>query len=177
MNQLLRDLFREATNYDLHGGMTWYKDAHFRTKRLATALKIPHYKVIGVLSALSPRNKWDRNMVDTVNVLRKGKKAKVATFSANKEKALRIIKAQSPNEVEQILNGRKTQSFYRNILMPTLPTTVTIDLWAYRSLGLEQVNKNYSKAENAYKEVAKEIGILPHQLQAIIWSKVRGSYV
>lgn len=174
MNSQLLEHFRNATDSDLHAGMRWYKDAHLRAKRISKGLKVPLYKVVGVIASLSPRNKWDRNMKDAVALIRKGKKAKVATFNANKRKALLVLEASNEKQVRILLNGRKITSFYENILRPYKNSSVTVDVWAFRSLGMEPLNKNYSLVEDAYKSTAKELGIKNHELQAIIWSVVRG---
>lgn len=174
MNSQLMEHFTNATDSDLHGGMRWYKDAHHRAKRISKELNIELYKVVGVISALSPRNKWDRNMKDAVAVIRKRKKAVVATFGANKAKAIKILDANSESEVRTLLNGRKITSFYDNILRPLHSKSITIDVWAFRSLGLEPSNKNYLVAEKEYAETAKHLKLRAHELQAIIWSVVRG---
>lgn len=174
MNDQLLEHFRKATDSDIHVGMRWYRDAHLRAKRISEVLKIPLYKVVGVIASLSPRNRWDRNMKDAVALIRKGKRAKVATFNANKRKALLILEASNEKQVRILLKGRKVTSFYENILHPYKNDTVTVDVWAFRSLGLEPLNKNYSVVEDVYKSTAKELGIRNHELQAIIWSVVRG---
>lgn len=175
MVEMLLNKFSLASDEQLHKGMRWYNDAHHICKRIAKYTKTPLYKVVGVMSALSPRNKWHRNISDTVCLIRKGKRAKVCTFNANKNKALKVLRANSPEEVFTLLNGRKIQSFYSNILHPFKADRVTVDVWAMRSVGIDKApNKTeYNRVEEAYREVAKRLRIKPHEAQAIIWGVVR----
>ena len=176
MIEQLREHFNNATNEQLHHGMHWYYKAHRICKRIALHTKTPLYKVVGVMSALSPRNKWERNISDTVDLIRRGKRAKVATYNANKYKALAILKADYPEEVETLLNGTKIVSFYNNILRPSQTEHVTIDVWAMRSVnftGNLSSKGAYRGIQEAYIEVANEVGIKPHEMQAIIWGVVR----
>lgn len=172
----LLQLFSKASSEDIDHGLRWYRDANKICVRLANKHRLPLYKVVGVLSALSPRNKWERNIKDTESVILHGMNASVCTFNANKEKAVRILEALTPAEVETILNGRKVKSFFTNILLHDVPSTVTVDVWAMRSVGLNRApNKTlYNQVEEAYKELGEIIGIKPHEAQAVIWSVVRG---
>lgn len=173
----LLDLLVLADDSTITHGLTWYKKAHRICKKLSVKHDIPLYKVVGVMSALSPRNRWERNILDTESVIISGLKAKVCTFNPNKEKAVKILSAKSDSEVFRLLNGRKVQSFYNNILRPSKPSTVTIDIWAMRSVGLDRApNKGlYDAVESAYKELGDLTGLLPHESQAIIWGVVRNA--
>jgi hypothetical protein len=130
------------------------------------------------MSALSPRNKWSRNISDTVDLIRKGRKAKVATYNANKFKALAILEADYPEEVETLLNGTKIVSFYNNIMYPAKADHVTIDIHAMRSVSFKGniASKGaYDSIKNAYVKASEILGLRPHELQAIVWSVVRDS--
>ena len=152
----LNKLYLQATDDHIKHGMTWYNDAHHMCKRIAKHTNTDLYKVVGVLAALSPRNKWHRNISDCVDVIRKGKKAKVCTFNANKNKALKILKANSPSEVYAILNGRKVQSFYNNILKPFKSDTVTVDVWAMRKCTTQpRVKRRQMKPKSASTSIRK----------------------
>ena len=173
----LNKLYLQANSEHIHTGMTWYYNAHNICKRIAKYTKTDLYKVVGVMAALSPRNKWHRNISDCVDVIRKGKKATVCTFNANKNKALKILAAKDQKEVYTLLNGRKVQSFYNNILKPYKCDTVTVDVWAMRSVGLDRApNKTlYNEVESSYKTLAALKGIKAHELQAILWGVIRGT--
>ena len=171
----LLDHYINASEGQLTHGFTWYKKANRICVKLSIKHDLPLYKVVGILSALSPRNKWERNIIDCESVIVHGIKASVCTFNANKEKAVRILRASTPTEVFDELNGRKVQSFYNNILKPKKVSTVTVDVHAMRSVGLNRApNKTlYNQVEDAYKSLGTLLGILPHEAQAIVWAVVR----
>lgn len=79
-------------------------------------------------------------------------------------------------------SGMKQRHFYTNILYPEMTEPVTIDRHAYDAfLGLDTGIQNrpvdmvvddenvYELIAEAYRQVAKEQGMLPHQVQAIAW--------
>jgi hypothetical protein len=183
MVEQLNNLYLQASDSHIKHGMTWYWDAHHICKRIAKHTRLPLYKVVGVMAALSPRNKWARNISDCAEICktpkRKRKHVKTCCYSAMKRKAIKVLDAESPEEVYKILNGTKIQSFYSNILKPWKSDTVTVDVWAMRSVGLDKApNKTeYKQVSDAYKQVANKRGIKPHELQAIIWGVIRGTSV
>lgn len=176
LENMLLERFNTVTDEQIRNGMTWYADAHRFCVKVAKYTRTPLYKVVGILSALSPRNKWHRNKIDAIELIKRGKKGKYATFHANRDKALKILNNTSNiEEVRKILNAKKTVSFFNNILYPSVSKTVTIDVWAYRTVKLEQKNKNYNITEQAYKNVSDKLGIKAHNLQAILWENIRSA--
>jgi len=174
MDNKLLEHFKLASNTDLHHGMQWYRDAHNFCLKVAKWTRQPLFRVVGVMSALSPRNKWGRNKIDTIELIRKRKRGKYATFNNNRDKAIKILNAKDEKEVIAILSGMKTVSFYKNILRPYKNDTVTVDIWAMRSVGLDKLNRtSYNATQDAYRRVSNKLGIKAHELQAIIWSVVR----
>lgn len=169
----IRRVYKSVKLENIESGMGWYWEARKWAKVVSKEYNIPLYKVVGILSALSPRNRWERNKLDTVSIIKKGKNATVATFNPNKAKALRILKCEE-SEVLEILNGMKTKSFYSNIYN-AVDHEVTIDIWAMRVVGLSTslTSKRYKDIAEAFKVVAKELDIMPKQLQALTWEAVR----
>jgi hypothetical protein len=157
-------------------GLTWYNMAHNECILLSQVFEVPLSKVVGVVSSLSPNNKWNRNLHDAWNFLdAPSLETKVCTFMGQRKKALAILESDgSDSEIKRILKGPKTSNFYMNILHYRTSQVVTVDTWAYRSVGLKPTVKNFKVTEQAYKEVASELGLVPHQLQAVVWGVVRG---
>lgn len=178
MKALLLDTLNNSKQNDFKHGMTWYKEARQWCQLQSEVYNVPLYKVVGVLAALSPRNKWNRNKEDTINVIKHGFNAKCATFHNNKQKACDILKATSIEHVIKLLNGMKVQSFFSNIYHDDC-NLVTVDVWAMRVVGFEGnlTPKKYREIENVYRDMANELGMLPKQLQAITWSTYRGSHI
>ena len=126
------------------------------------------------MAALSPNNKWERNIYDCEQFII-DQNHKACTFHGQRDKARAILKTNRRSKVEGILNGTKTRNFYHNILNPLTSGRITVDMWAARSVGYESAGskKQYAMIEQAYREFAKQKNLVPHQAQAIIWSVVR----
>ena len=160
-------------------------------------------QVAGVIAALSPRNRWEVNLSDAHRLVQKyiglvGSKysvdhirkvlmrdVTVHTTHTNKRKAvecLLLVKEDGTlvNSIrEDILGGDKVRSFFDNIVAPNVAGSVTIDVWAYRAatnpLAKSRAIKgrDYEALAEAYRAVARKLGILPHVLQAIVWMSIR----
>lgn len=94
------------------------------------------------------------------------------------QKFHQLQKANTTEEMLLALKGNKIKNFFMNLYDPVNPQYVTIDRWAYKAAGYygNPTNKKYLEVANAYKQSAKDLGLLPNQLQAITWSKIRGSH-
>ena len=100
----------------------------------------------------------------------------------------RFPQAQS-KKIEDILNGvpwegRKTNSFYRNLMVyidpkvaGELPTTQ--DMWMARAFNLDSdapTAAQYENMEKVTKNIADQFGWKPHQVQAAVWVAVKGRF-
>lgn len=185
----LKEVYLQVGDDHIRHGMHWYREANRECIRKARELRIEPYLFIAVVAALSPQKKWESNIDDAVKYITSHGKAKIFATDAMKQKCKEILAINgyiygrcgkhmiyNPEKVRKILKGRKVVSFFNNILVPHISMTVTVDRWAMRSVGMQGTltNKKYGEIEDVHKEVAKEIGILPHELQAICWCKVRG---
>ena len=176
IEEKLASLLVQATSANYQRGIAWYEVANLHAKALADEFDLPVFKVCGVIAALSPNNKWERNLIDTRLLLANPSlETKVCTFMGQRVKALKILQASKPSEVKAILGGRKTISFYCNIYKFDTSKEVTVDLWMYRIADLKGTAKNYKLIEDAVLTSSAKHEMLPHQLQAIVWSVVRGN--
>lgn len=173
------DLFLQST--------LWYDKARLFASTVAERYDVPFAKVCGAIAALSPQNKWEQNMVDTVNLIRhfvypvKYGMPKVSTFNANRDKAMRILNTclDDITDVCKVLKAPKTSSFARNIYGDT--EAVTVDLWALRGALMLPANTNvsctataYKVVEQAYRDVAHSLGASPSSLQSTLWVVLKG---
>lgn len=155
-------------------GMGWYPYANFYALNLSYKFDLPVEKIAGVISALSPNNKWERNVLDAESVCLEylgGPEAKVCTYGLNKQKALSILNG---TRIEDVLKGNKTYAFYRNILDPSDKKYVTIDFHAVNIYDLsltkrEIKDKEYKRIAEEYIKTANMLNLLPNQLQATTW--------
>ena len=180
IKELKVKLLNHLSNSDGHNtdiGLTWYQRAHNECLLLSQVFEVPLPKVVGIVAALSPNNKWKRNIHDAWNFLDKPSlDTKVCTFMNQRKKALEILSCNgSDSRIMAILKGDKTKNFYQNILYYDKSDVVTVDTWAYRSVDMKPSKKNFQVVAQVYREVAQDLNLRPHQVQAVVWGVVRGN--
>jgi hypothetical protein len=190
MEENILEMFNRANDLEIDNGMCWYEVANKEARQIQVksnqGLKLN--QICGIIAALSPRNKWYRNLIDAENLavcydgtLPSLLNFKCATFSSNKLKAILIASMDNPtdSEVLAILGGDKVRSFYHNILNPDGKVEVTLDGHAIcvalgnRHVGIVATGMIYKQLVNMYSYQADLLNILPSQLQAITWLSYR----
>jgi len=173
--------FNMATDEEIKNGRKWYADANQIIKDIANQFNTTEIIAASVLSALSPRNKWEQNIKDTIKVfqaIKDGKTAeqiKVCTFHTNKFKAFEIAKGNKTITKD----SQKTFAFVNNIAHLD-NNFVTIDVWHLRAcfnktmgscgkLAYEQIQKLTIKKAN-------KLGLKGYEYQAIIWESIRNKF-
>ena len=181
-------IYRLSTPEEKKNGVVWYAKALSDCTRISIDLDVPCHVVTGVISALSPNNKWDRNIInarDLIVAFLNGDgidSVKVSTYNAMKIKAWSILeKMPDHNGVIKILNGQKITSFYRNIMGDD---TCTVDghaknIYYGERYGLTSDKTNVGKKEyttisNAYVQAGKKVrlngrALKAFEIQAITW--------
>jgi hypothetical protein len=107
-----------ASESEIRQGVAWYDDANIIANRIADSYSLSSRIVAGVIAALSPSNKWERNIRDADNFCRvfaadgDPLALKVSTYGRNRVKALNILNG---DDIDATLNGRKTVAFYHCI--------------------------------------------------------------
>ena len=189
LNKVSKNLdkfFNMATDEQIKNGLIWYKEAHNIIINLSKSYKIEAFKVASVMSALSPRNKWKQNILDTEKVCKawnenlKPEDIKVCTFHSNKFKAFAILN----DKVSITDKSLKTFNFVNNIAFLD-PNSVTIDIWHLRA-SFDKIIKidSASIGRMAYSQIKKltlkkalKIGIKAYQYQAIIWLSTQNNLI
>ena len=105
-------------------GASWYGTAKKHAQALADQYGIHVDTAAGVIAALSPRNKWERNLADAENLIRvftldpeSVGSVKVCTFGGNKAKAIKILEVEAQfDTVLDILSGPKLREFFTCII-------------------------------------------------------------
>lgn len=171
-------------------GLNWYKNALEVAEQLGESYDLGgRLKAIGVLAALSPRNRWERNIQDAEQLIdayttggpQEAALIKVCTFGANKKKAISILELRHASETDilAILSGPKVQEFYRCIFGLD---DVCIDghaycIWNGCRTGLADVPnigvKLRRQIKEDYRAVAKRNNLTGFQVQAITWLTYR----
>jgi len=190
------NIYNMATPEEKRDGVVWYAVALSDCNRIAIDNGVPLHIVVGVCAALSPNNKWDRNIVNTSDMVQafiNGEDMdsfKVSTYHAMKRKAWGILEAMpdSDEEVMTMLNGQKIISFFRNIMGHD---TCTIDGHARNiAYGVREGltgsisigKKEYATLQEEYVKAGKKKRINGRALKAfemqaitwVVWRRIHG---
>lgn len=183
-------MYYQSNPIDIQEGTVWYNNAHAVCVKLSKKYNLSLASVVGVVSALSPNNKWDRNIYDAEQLIRayvcEYDYPKVCTFTTNKDKAITILECEidSSDNICKILKGNKTIAFFRGILTNGECDEITVDghafnIWSGALTSLNDVpaisNKLYREISDAYCEATRIINAntgfdySTAQIQAITW--------
>lgn len=174
-NNLLR-CYHLATMEERDSGMTWYRDANCEADRLAVENGIDVQQSAGIIAAVSPGLRWERNVACAERII----KGEVldglgVRWYDGVWKAEKILRGKAPMHV---LRGNKVRAFYACILDPSNRLHVCVDghayaIWVGRRVTLDDVptlnDRLYTRIAADYANVAYQVGITPCQLQAITW--------
>ena len=174
-----------ASASEVVAGKTWYVTARDIANELAHRYEINEACVTGVIAALSPRNKWDRNILDAENLiaafvsggLEAAKEVKVCTFGKNKDKALTILNGclATDEDVLAVLSGPKLSEFYSCIrgLDDVCIDGHAYSIWFGERIALKDVpsigKKIRQQIKKDYLAVAEANGLTGFEVQAITW--------
>lgn len=160
-----------ATASDVESGATWYSEAQELAFHLGRNSGHGLDHAAAVISHLSPRTTWTRNVAGAIYLLTYGEKAD-GIIGANYDRARASLQSTDP---ESTFGGPKTLRFYRNIIGDT--EAVTVDVWAARVAGIdENLLKRvgaYDAVEHAYRLAARRRGVEPATMQATTWIVAR----
>ena len=176
-------VYRDADETQHAEGLVWYEQAKRGAYHIALKHDVPVYIAVAVIAALSPNNKWARNLVNAdalIGAFVNGDgidSVKVSTYHKMKQKAWDILAARpSYNDAKAMLKGQKITSFFCDIMGEF---NVTIDGHARNIAYGERVGltddrtnigvREYRALQAAYEEAARRVGLMPYQLQAITW--------
>ena len=182
--------FTLATSQEVQLGCDWYPSALTIASRIANKYGLRTEVVAGVIAALSPNNRWERNIVDAEAIIKcwaaGGTRTdilnvKVCTYGKMKAKAVDILTRDIP--IVEILNGKKIIEFFNCITNPAL-NDVCIDGHAYSvwfgqrltmkevpAIGKKlrhQIKTDYCDA-TAFINEELDTAYTPADIQAITW--------
>ena len=181
----IKAIYQLATLTERQDGLSWYPAAKAIASDLADKYSIHPAEAAGVIAALSPRNRWERNVQDADSLIaafvaggaEQANLTKVCTFGANKAKAVRILSAGVLTDVDvlAILSGPKLREFYSCIrgLDDVCIDGHAFCIWAANRTGLADVPaigvKLRREIKADYRAAAEELGLTASALQAITW--------
>ena len=137
----IKAIYDQATIEERDDGWTWYDRANKAARKLAEAYDVPLYCAAGVIAALSPNNKWTRNIADAetlIGAYLNGdhiESVRVSTYHAMRAKAWAVMelctshaepcmttadgyseKEIGTDAVVRVLRGQKISSFFAGIM-------------------------------------------------------------
>ena len=171
-------------------GIEWYARAMIAAQTISNSTGVNVNKVAGVIAALSPNNRWERNLIDAEYVCKvyingdveDVMNVKVCTYGKMLLKAVNFLQCDNISEIPTILNGRKIRAFYECIIGKS--DSVVVDghaysIWIGERLTMKQVPnigiKLYASITADYIAATQEINdkfntnLLPFQVQAVTW--------
>lgn len=161
-------VFDRATATDIESGARWYDEAGDLASSLAAQHSTTVEHTAAVISALSPRTPWSRNVAGAVALYETGQAP--GCIGRNVETAERAMV-----EGYGAINGPKTSRFARNIAGDR--ESVTVDVWAARVARIDEnllTRKGvYDAVEAAYQRAARRVGLDPATMQATTWIVAR----
>ena len=189
-------MYFSSSKVDRVKGKNWYSNAYSIACTLGKKYGVHSNTVSAVISALSPSNKWNRNVEDAEMMLRANaydldlNECKPSTYGNQKLKAIAIIEGNVSDDetLKGILNGQKTKSFYANISTNGKTDDCNIDghsynVWNGTVTILNDVPgmtpKTYRMIQDDYRTAAKIISeiegetLKASEVQAITWVAYR----
>jgi hypothetical protein len=170
----LRKLAKEG-----EAGRYWYEDSSRAILEMTGGDKVEAEKIVSLIAIYSPNATVSANTTMALTAYYQFKAGLDinAGFSKADEKATALLKN------GQAWSGIKTNSFYQNLMVEIDPSKLdtnvsTMDMWMaiafdYGDKVLDQGSK-YRFAERETARLAQELGWTAHQVQAAIWSAMKG---
>ena len=182
--------FTLATSQEVQLGCDWYPSALAIASRIGAKYGLRTELAAGVIAALSPNNRWERNIVDAEAIIKcwaaGGTRTdmlnvKVCTYGKMKAKAVDLLTLDVP--IATILNGKKIIEFFNCITNPML-NDVCIDghaysVWFGQRLTMKEVpaigKRLRSQIKNDYRDATffineeLDTAYTPADIQAITW--------
>ena len=182
--------FTLATSQEVQLGCDWYPSALKISARIGEKYGVSAEVVAGVIAALSPNNRWERNIIDAEAIIKCWRSGgtrtdmtnvKVCTYGKMKQKAIDILLTRVP--IVDILKGKKLIEFFNCITNPAL-NDVCIDghaysVWFGQRLTMKEVPaigiRLRSQIKTDYRDatcfINEELGehYPPATIQAITW--------
>ena len=184
--------FTLATSQEVQLGCDWYPSALSIAARIGEKYGLSAQTAAGVIAALSPNNRWERNIIDAENIIKcwaaGGTRSdllavKVCTYGKMKEKAIDILTTPIGVNIKETLKGKKIVEFFNCITNPLL-NDVCIDghaysVWFGQPLTMKEVPpigvKLRAQIKTDYRDATAFINeelsehFTPADIQAITW--------
>jgi hypothetical protein len=170
-------VIRQATSFQVWEGLAWYMRAHNQVWEAAAECGVEPRRFAAIVAVISPATSWETNITQARALAWEGWSARLTTFNTNKVKAMAMIEGE-PNGWH--LSGPKVVPFWMTICDPEEPYHLPvvdrhiIHAAVGRALTDSERRKwhgmgRVSLIQDAIRDMAYGLHILPQQVQAIIW--------
>lgn len=183
-------VFADATPEEIQTGIDWYAVANREAQALADDHGMPLHVVVGVIAALSPNNRWERNLIDAASMLQAWKdgasveNVTVCTYKPMRAKAWLILETHKVCDggadvetVLDILNGQKIVAFAECILGRDACCidghALNIARGKREALTSDKTHigkRLFRDLQRAYSNAGKLRGYTAFEMQAITWT-------
>ena len=179
----INDCYNRSSEAVRQAGSVWYVNAHYNAIEIGelagyggdVALKVGS----GIISALSPKTDWDKNLLYAKELVRTGYAPRQTEI--NNTKALRILEGEEPLDV---LGGLKVIPFYLAIRSPEgddpIPVIDRHAAHVYTGYPLTEKQQKklgnvrvVTRIQNQYLYIARKQKVHVHRLQATTWLQTR----
>tara|TARA_B110000902_G_scaffold181321_1_gene205323 strand:- start:208 stop:795 length:588 start_codon:yes stop_codon:yes gene_type:complete len=186
MTQYTRNIlkvFNQVSLEEYEHGKDWYSNALNECQAMADKYELPLHIVVGVVAALSPTNRWERNLVDADNMLAcyvEGgyvEDTAPCTYKKMRDKAWDILQT-NPHSIEDtafILRGPKITDFFLCIMGQDV-CVIDGHAWCIANADrrtmqeVPSIGKKLRKdLQTAYSRAGKKHGMTAYQMQAATW--------
>jgi len=165
-----------ATPAQYESALTWYADAREIAVTIADTLGVSVPAGAGILSALSPRCPWARNVALALDYAHGREVRTLGDHVAKCDAIVALDRAGSDPLAVFGDTSPKTGPFARNIAGDL--DSVTVDIWALRAAGISDraapTTVQGREIRAAYARVARDRGLSPAVGQALAWIVERG---
>lgn len=170
----IRQAYDAVDDEQLDRGLNWYGVAYWEIANSPTLASLSVEQAIGVVAVLSPQVSWEVNVAQAEMLVAQG----YATqgFRANHAKAQRIVDGEP---VLRVLSGPKVRAFFYAIRDYAEYNEAVIDrhsigVWLGHQASEVELRKycrqpQVTLIQQDFRLVAEEVGVYPHQLQAVTW--------
>lgn len=153
-------------------GAWWYPTAGDVVATMAQDFGLSRLHAAGVVSALSPRMPWVRNVAAARSILSGDGRV---WHTRQQERIARAIAA--GGDPLAILRGPKTLAFA--LALSGLTTAVVLDTHMLCIMGMppgsQLTGRAYRSAASSLSAAARKVGVAPRDFQATLWVHQRGS--
>ena len=180
----INKVLKQATPAEMLHGLTWYADALKECQDMADCHRLPLAIVVGVVAALSPTNRWQRNLVDAHYMCKTFvnggyvEDTAPCTYKTMRDKAWKILAdgvRQDAEDIAKTLNGPKITDFFWCIMGQDV-CVIDGHAWCIANADrrtmqeVPSIGKKLRKElQAAYSKAGKRHGMTAFEMQAATW--------